>query len=74
MTLRLALNHQTAKLVAHGGLRQSGLRLALNHQTAKLVENALTCFASLRLALNHQTAKLDLELRPWKQGLFSLFE
>lgn len=27
--------------------------------------------ARFRLALNHQSAKLDVELRPWKQGLFS---
>ena len=34
--LRLAFNHQTAKLVAIVKVRHGGLRLAFNHQTAKL--------------------------------------
>jgi hypothetical protein len=34
--LRLALNHQTAKLMNASGSKAGRLRLALNHQTAKL--------------------------------------
>ncbi len=57
--LRLALDHQTAKL----GLRMANgvpqLRLALDHQTAKLAGAVAALHAKLRLALDHQTAKLE---------------
>ena len=36
-TLRLALNHQTAKLDPQKDIFAPVLRLALNHQTAKLL-------------------------------------
>ncbi len=35
-SLRLALNHQTAKLIGSRRVGATQLRLALNHQTAKL--------------------------------------
>ena len=63
MPLRLALNHQTAKLPRFTDRCSISLRLALNHQTA----NRFADFDGadlLRLALNHQTAKIDYELRP----------
>ncbi len=56
--LRLALNHQTAKLWSFCATRKPALRLALNHQTAKLTAIVRRVFEQLRLALNHQTAKL----------------
>ncbi len=37
MALRLALNHQTAKIPTWPRRRRSRLRLALNHQTAKIL-------------------------------------
>lgn len=36
LSLRLALNHQTAKLLRSHSCLAAWLRLALNHQTAKL--------------------------------------
>ena len=56
--MRLALNHQTAKLAGTIERHPARLRLALNHQTAKLRKRLHRPPGSLRLALNHQTAKL----------------
>ena len=56
--LRLALNHQTAKLRTFSARSPRRLRLALNHQTAKLGGGLAVRSLQLRLALNHQTAKL----------------
>ncbi len=56
--LRLALNHQTAKLESTPLNSLGTLRLALNHQTAKLGAINWERPYWLRLALNHQTAKL----------------
>jgi hypothetical protein len=47
--LRLALNHQTAKLKRWMYQYVVELRLALNHQTAKLRSRIRLCFHSLFL-------------------------
>ena len=61
--LRLALDHQTAKLRPPTAMTSRWLRLALDHQTAKLKDHGDLWSKVLRLALDHQTAKLDTRWR-----------
>ena len=65
LLLRLALNHQTAKINQLASKPEAMLRLALNHQTAKIIFYSLPMVAVLRLALNHQTAKIQSLFFAW---------
>ena len=55
---RLALNHQTAKMLLNCRFSSGSLRLALNHQTVKILRGQIEAPGLLRLALNHQTARM----------------